>query len=476
MNIAKLFVKRFLTPVCGGLLLLCTGCDPKEWICWAPDGQHAFVQGADDTWLVDSSGTILGKATDARAWLPDSRRVIAIRTVKPGNWDEYAQLLGPERAEKATKAAARLLEMIQNYQGDWSKFGESEPYKKWDHTEIGETYNGGWLVRSAALYLKQTNPQAIAPIFKTIPENDIIPDVYEIIVRGVLPPEPLADQLLARFPDDVRWVCASPAGQVVAFTVEEPQRPALYVVSQAAGSQAVLVDEGVTEADWSTDGQCLVYAKTTVPYHLLQKSVQLGTITRRHICGPDGQLLAAFESAQDLAGVILGQNSTTRVACLPDGRILFAAAPVRLPAVTTDLPSQLTLFALRPGATPTLESVVRPEAILPVPNRIDRFSVSPDRKKVAFLTGRGQVSVVSLDTGEVVSLQDASVYPDKGEYTQLIPNWRNANEVTCVVPVADRSGSSGRAEVVLVNLNGQKTAISKSWPSTMTKKLLPPND
>jgi hypothetical protein len=475
MTISKLIPRQFLAAACGGLLLLCAGCDPKDWICWAPDGQHAFVRGADGTWLVDSSGTILGKATDARAWLPDSRRVIAIRAVKPNNWDEYAALLGPERSEKAIRAAAQLLEMIKNYQGDWSKFGESEPYKRWESAEIGKTYNGSWLLQSATLYLRQTSPQVLAPILKaaSIQEKDLIPNVYEIVIRNVLSSDPPAEQLLARFPDEILWVCASPGGHAVAFTVEEPQRPALYVIPPAADGRAVLVDAGVTEADWSTDGQNLAYAKTTVPYSLLQESMQLGTITHRRVCGSDGQVLTAFEPAKDLAGVILGRNST-RVACLPDGRILFAAAPISLPAVTSDTPSHLTLYAIRTGATPTLESVVHPEDVSRLPGRVDRFSLSPDKKKVAILDEKGQVSVVSLDTGTLLPLQETTVYSDTGKYTQLIPTWRNTNEVTCVVPVGDASGSTGRAEVVLATLNGQKTTISKSWPDAMIKALLPP--
>jgi hypothetical protein len=433
--------------------------------------------------LVDGSGKILGKATDARAWLPDSRRVIAVRAVKPRNWDEYAQLLGPQRLEKTMDAAAHLPGIIKDYHGDWSKFDESEPYKTWEKTETGKTYNGEWLILSVFFHLQQTNPQVIAPVLEAMPkdkkadvEENFIPRIHEIIVRDVLPSGTQAEQLLARFPDEIRWVGASPNGQVIAFTVEEPNRPALYVIPRSADGRAVLVDEGVTEADWTTDGQNLVYAKTTVPYNLLAESMQLGTITSRRVCGSDGQVLAALEPAKDLAGILLGQNSTTRVGCLPDGRILFAAAPIHLPAITADMPSHLTLYALRSVPTPTLESVVRPEDIPQLLDRVDRFSLSPDKKKVAMVNEQGHVSVVFLETGEMRSLQGVDVYPDSGKYTQLIPNWRNADEVTCVVPVGDPAGGPSRAEAVLANVNGQKHAISKAWPDTVVKGLLLPND
>ena len=478
MSMTRLIHRCILKAVCGGLLLACAGCNPKEWVCWAPDGQHAFVQGSDDTWLVDSSGRILGKAPDARAWLPDSRRVIAVRAVKPGSWDEYAGLLGPERVEKTIAAAASASQAIQSYRGDWSKFGDSDLYKKWERAEIGDTYHGDWLLRSSLLYLKQTDPQLITPVLQAMisPEQDILPRIYEIIVCNALPTDAPSEQLLARFPDEILWVSASPSGQAVAFAVAEPSQPALYVISQAAGSRPVLVDTGEIEADWSPDSQDLVYAKTTVPYNLLEKGVQLGTVTRRKVCGQDGQVLTAFEPARDLAGVILGQNSTTRVACLPDGRVLFAAAPMHVPALSSDEPGHFTLFAIRSGATPALEPVVQPDAVTHLPNRVDRFSLSPDKKKVAILDEEGQVSVVFLDTGEVHPVQQTKVYSDTGKYTQLIPTWRTPDELTCVVPVGDASGSPGRAEVVLVNVNGQRAAISKSWPDVMIKSLLPPHE
>ena len=107
---------------------------------------------------------------------------------------------------------------------------------------------------------------------------------------------------------------------------------------------------------------------------------------------------------------------------------------------------------------------------------MDYFSLSPDKKKVAIVNEQGHVSVLFLETGELRPLQEADVYPNSDKYTPLIPNWRNADEVTCVVPVGDTAGSPARAEVVLANLNGQRTAISKAWPDTAVKGLLLPSD
>ena len=478
----KFLSRRLLTGACFSLALLSAGCDLHEFVQWAPDGQHAFVRGTDGTWLMDGSGTILGKANDARAWLPDSSHLIAVREVKPRNWDEYAGLLGTDRVDRVTDAAADFVKVVRDFRGDWSKFTESAPYKKWEKAEqISETYNGTWLDLSVFFYLRQTDPKTVAPIIEAMSVDekakidDLTPSIDEIVIRSVLPSEPAADQLLLRSPDSILWVGASPNGRIIAFAAQEPGRPALYVVSREGVGHAALVDESANEAGWSTDGQYLAYAKTTAPYELLDKSIQLGTVTSRQVCAADGKLLAEFPAAKDLAGIVLGKN-VTRVAYLPDGRILFAAATVRLPAITADMPSRGTLFAIPAGATQSVESVVLPKDIEGLPNRADRFVVSPDKKKVAIPGDAGQVSILFLETGKVVPMQEAKVYNDTQKYEQLAPVWRSASELTMAVPAGDPAGSSNRAEVVLANLNGQKTVISKSWANTMTKQFLPGKD
>jgi hypothetical protein len=470
---SKLFSRNALAAVCGCLLLFCGGCDPKDWVCWAPDGEHAFVQGADTTWLIDRTGKILGKATDARAWLPDSQRVVAIRAVKPTNWDEYAALLGSDRVGKTTNAAASMVQALQEYRGDLANFGDSPEYKKWEGEMVGHPFNTGWLTRAVALYLQQTNPKVLVPVLNasSVSITNLIPDIFELRTRNVLSLDP-SERLLVRLPDEIVSVFPSPNGQVFAFVAANPDRPALYIIPQITNSFPLQVDEGATEAVWSMDGQELVYAKTTVPS---DQSMQLGTITSRRVCGTNGQVLAKFDDPKDLAGVILGQ-SPTRVACLPDGGVLFAAAPIRLPAVTADMPGHLTLFAIRPGLTPTLESIVHPADISRLPDRVDRFALSPDKKRASIVDQQGNVGIVSLDTGELVAIQAAIVYSNADKYTQLIPTWRTTNEVICLIPIGDPSGSTNRPEVALINLAGQKTVISKSWPDAMVKGLLLPSE
>ena len=149
-----------------------------------------------------------------------------------------------------------MVDVIKAYHGDWAKFGDSPEYKKWENEGVGQTYNAQWLIGAVTLYLQQTNPKFLAPIFNasSISVTNLIPDIYELSTRNVLPSDPPAERLLARFPDEIISVFPSPSGQVLAFAVGEPVRPALYVIAQATNGSPVRVDEG-TDRSRLVDGR-----------------------------------------------------------------------------------------------------------------------------------------------------------------------------------------------------------------------------
>jgi hypothetical protein len=210
---------------------------------------------------------------------------------------------------------------------------------------------------------------------------------------------------------------------------------------------------------------------------MLGEQAQLGTLTRRHVCDASGTLLASPPDPEDLAGILFS-NAQNRVACLPDGRVLFASCEVSLPA--TETARDVTLFALRPGATPAIERVVAPGAQAKLPSRVDRFSVSPDGRFVALPGSNGEVAVLSLENGEVTPLQGPiakSKEPDNLEYENSFgvpaPTWRKANELCYVVGAGEIVAGPRRAEVVLRPIGGTPHAISQTWPDALTDAFLP---
>ena len=148
-----------------------------------------------------------------------------------------------------------------------------------------------------------------------------------------------------------------------------------------------------------------------------------------------------------------------------DSRILFAGAKFTLPATTQNLPNGLTLFALRQQPAPAIEQLISDAVPSRLTERVNYFSVSPDGKKVAILGKSGAVSVLTLDNKSFATLQDSSPqFAAKGnDDSMLVPAWRNADELTFLVPAGDRSGSPARAEVVIASLHGGRSAISKTW-------------
>ena len=492
----RLIFKKLPLAAAGVLALLFAGCEPVEFLLWSPDGQHGLVVGGDEIALVDAAGTIVGKPfapkdpktpMQVEAWMPDSHRVLAVRAVKAKNWSEIAPLLGVERAQGVIRAADEMLGIIRTYRGDWSKFGDEDPrFKAWgDHLDFAAHYSigsgsssAGWEgITTVLAYLRERHAAEIAPLLETegmTDGNDSIPEIYELFSRNVLPGEAPAEQLLVRSVDALPWACPSPDGRMIAFARIEPERPALCIVS-AQGGEPLQVDEGAAQAAWTPDGQALVYQKTTVPFSAVEKQAQLGTLTRRQVRDAAGNVPAKLADAEDLAGVLFS-NEQNRVACLPDGRILFAGCELSLPAVETA--RELTLFVLQPGATRVLERVVNADAQKKLPGGIGHFTVSPDGRHVAIPGTSGEVAVLSLETGEVTEIGGyVADYRDSSKYENSasapVPAWRTASELCYIVPAGDAAGSARRAEVVLQPLGGAPRAISRTWSDELTKGFLP---
>jgi hypothetical protein len=237
-----------------------------------------------------------------------------------------------------------------------------------------------------------------------------------------------------------------------------------------------LVEVGVTQADWSPDGQDLFYARTAASTDALRENMQLGTIARRRVCSPTGQLLAKFDAGTNLADVFISAQAETRVAVLSESRLLFATAEVKLPSVSDAMPTPPALFTLTLGQTPVIEPVAPPDQAALLPKRLDRFVVSPDHRKVAVPGDQGELALLDLATGRVTPLQGAiDLYNGNNAPSPMLPAWRGAGELCYVVPSGQAADSSNRCEVALVSIastNSPKRILSQSWPKSMTGRFL----
>jgi hypothetical protein len=153
---------------------------------------------------------------------------------------------------------------------------------------------------------------------------------------------------------------------------------------------------------------------------------------------------------------------------------------VQLPAVGSDFPNRVTLFTLRTGDTPKIEPLLDERAQSLLPNRVDRFAVSPDGTSVAIPGDKGEVALLSLKSGQVTQLQDAMSEFEKsdslanqGVLIRPAPTWRSGTELCYVVPPGHEQATPRRGELILRTMDGQLRPLSKSWPDALADRSLP---
>src|SRR5262249_47944916 len=111
----------------GLLAVILTACrDPEAVVLWSPDGQLGLVR-APPREALNTPPTRPARAAAGRpapapapgplgqagAGSPVPRHALAVREVSASNWDEYATLLGPDRARSAIASADALLARIR---------------------------------------------------------------------------------------------------------------------------------------------------------------------------------------------------------------------------------------------------------------------------------------------------------------------------------------------------------------------------
>ncbi|MCK4849890.1 MAG: hypothetical protein KAT11_00995 [Phycisphaerae bacterium] len=197
----------------------------------------------------------------------------------------------------------------------------------------------------------------------------------------------------------------------------------------------------------------------------------LGEIRGRQVRNEEGSLLEKFSEPKSVAGILFDQFGT-RIRCLRDGRILFSAYEIHLPTTGADMPSRLSLFAVDPAKQPTVIRILPRGAELEVADMVNLFEVSPDETRLAIVGAKRQVTVLTLATGQVLTVQpDEEPRRGIGETKiRTIPKWRSANELCFAVPPGSKYGSPNRAEVVLWSPDGYR-CISKDWPDSLTSIL-----
>jgi hypothetical protein len=161
--------------------------------------------------------------------------------------------------------------------------------------------------------------------------------------------------------------------------------------------------------------------------------------------------------ARDLAEVVFDKD--LKVRCLRDGRVLFAAAEVSLPAPVSESSHKPVLFMLDTAGALSVRRALPAAVDAKVPDRVDLFEVSPDETRVAIPGSKGRVAIVTLSTGEIREI--IGNYP-QGDL-RTVPVWRSPDQLCLLAPAGSRFTSPKRDEIVLWSPD-RATVLSRTWP------------
>jgi len=448
------------------LLLLLSGCLEKHFV-WSPDGNRAAVIAKDGLHLCDADGKLsplLLPNVYQAAWLGDSQGLVVAREREVGDWTSIARVLGPERAGKVV-AEAELL---------WQKL---ETGGKWGILTMDLGNKKDLVVLK--IFLRERYGEALHAKVSAGEWDDLKSkqaEISELVMARIVGEQIQPGTLLHEGLEKINDLRVSPGDQAVAFTTDmapDNNDECRLLLARIDATGAVTIAEHTAAyPDWATGGRSLVYVQASGGG--AKDDLRLGTLARREVLDDNGQIKIG-EKAEELAGLFF--QNTTRVRCLRDGRILFNAVEFNLPAANKDAAEREKLFALDLARQATLVRMIPRGEQENMPKNLTFFEVSPDERQVLVGGYEGEVSVLTLATGDVQKVQKA------GEYNLMgAPVWRNTEEITYARrnPIADGKKPSRKAEIVLrkvvLGKGDQEKVLSQGWSNEMLESVYSGSD
>jgi hypothetical protein len=404
------------------LLLLLSGCLEKHLV-WSPDGERAAViakggtEGTDGLYLCDADGKLTARLVPGVyrvAWLGDSQQLVVAREQKSADWTEVTRMLGAQKAaEVATKAEAAWEKSAGNRLEQWRvDQGGSGPFGTRSNGELraratgGDGYGGATMV-----YLWAHRADGLRALYSEKSEGIRAQDVFtghELLMARIVDDRIQLGTTLHEGLSEIQDIRIAPGDRTVAFTEETTpgsDKESRLLLARIDGTGAVLVAERTSLfADWTADGRSLVYVQA-LGGGAKKDDMRLASLVRCEVLGDQGQIKVA-ENTEDLAGLMY--SNATRVRCLRDGRILFNAIEFNLPVAKNDADAERErLFAIDPARQATLVRMIPRDREKHMPQVLAFFEVSPNEKQVLVGGYEGEVSVLTLSTGEVQQVQEA---------------------------------------------------------------------
>lgn len=446
-------------------VLLAAGCDEvEERLTWAPDGSRAIMRVGDKLCLLDTNGNLstpLASNVVSAAWLPDSRGLVLLRSIKVTDWADAVRLLPREEIATVESLAKGLpdllkvgLELAESDATSMYKqfFGEL----KMEHPE---------LLSPTILCLLDTQPAALDQALQMAKDpKKLKEDLSNARTTGVaevsvllLGSDPAASSphAIERTLTELQQPRPSPSAGAVAFMRGE----ALMIAPLDGGTNRVRVAERVEgNYDWTPDGKALVYAVRLTEKE--SSDINLTRIERHTVVDAVGALVAG--DALPLA--LTGSSFAPRVRCLPDGRVLFAGFQQQLPAPALAA-REVRFFLIDPSLGTNAVPLAIPSAPGALPQDLAAFASSPDGHQIAIVEGGSDVvAVLDVVTGALEVLS-----PKRGWKSTTLPAWRGADELYfSALPDA----SSTRPELLRWRKGSTPQVFSRNWTGEAVGGLL----
>jgi len=469
------------------LLLLLTGCLEKHLV-WSPDGQRAAViakggtDAEDGLYLCDAEGKLtcrLAPAVYRVAWLGDSQQMVIARKQTASDWTEVTRMLGAEKAaEVAAKAEATWEKTAANRPEQWrvdqagsGPFGTKSNGAQRSQALGGDGYGGATMV-----YLWARHADGLRALYGEKTDGISAKDSFsghELLMARIVDDKIQLGTTLHEGLAEIQDIRIASGDRAVAFTEEATpgnDKESRLMLARIDGTGAVLVAEHTSLfADWTADGRSLVYVQA-LGGGAKKDDLRLASLARREVVDDHGQINVA-EKTEDLAGLMY--SNTTRVRCLRGGRILFNAVEFNLPVASKDADAERErLFAVDVARQATLVRMIPRGNEEHMPKMLTFFEVSPDERQVLVGGYEGEVSVLTLSTGEVQQVQEG------GEYNLMAaPVWRKDGEITYAKrnPEAGGKKPDRKAEIALRKGDAEKV-LSQSWSQEMLEQVFPGSD
>lgn len=459
---------RVTAAISVALFVLFSGCLEKHLV-WSPDGNRAAVIAKDGLHLCDPAGNLtplLLPGVNQATWLGDSQGLVVVRGRKAGDWPSIARVVGSERAAAFAARAEAVWKQLEAG-GTWGILTQ----------ELGKDKDGA----VPMIFLRDRYGEALRAKVSVGDWNDLTSkqvDVSELVMARIAGEQIQVGTLLHEGLEKIESVRVRPGDCAAAFTTDialgNDNECRLWLTG-VGGTGAVPVAEHTNLfPDWTPDGRSLVYVQASGSGST-KDDLRLATLVRRQVMDDSGQIKVA-EKPEDLAGMMF--SNQPRVRCLKDGRILFNAVEFSLPIMAKDADVERErLFAVDAARQATLVRVVPRGEEENLPKSLAFFEVSPDEKQVLVGGSDGEVSVLTLMTGNVDVLQKA------GDYNLMAaPVWRNTEEITFARrnPSVDGKKPERKAEVirrkVVLQKGDQETVLSRDWSQEMLESVFSGSD